>query len=230
MKKYLLVILIIEVQVILLLLVLSLVRLSRIDVKYQRTNKFLFELYRNKKLEDIRTLQEGDIVIGSENAPVTMIMYTKLDCPACNEFLLTEFKKIKVNYIDNGLVKYVIRSLSHKDNVKVFYAVKCAGYCSRNHVIEAFMDGFLNSDFDEIDTIFIKDLTLDLVSGIDDFNSYMADPAVTEELFQKAVEARQAGIHRVPTFIIDEHIIIGNRRYEKIEEIINTVLSGEEFE
>jgi protein-disulfide isomerase len=230
MKKYMLVLLIVELQVILVLLILSLVRMSEINVKHQRTNRLLFELYTNKKLEDISILREGDIVVGSDNAPVTIIMYTKLDCSLCNEFLLTEFKKIKANYIDNGLVKYVIRSLSHKDNIKVFYAVKCASYCSRNNVFEAFLDGFLNADFDEIDTTYIKDLTLDLVPGMEDFNAYITDPVVTEMLFQKAFMARQAGINKVPTFIIDEHMIIGNRRYERMEEIILTILSGEEFE
>jgi protein-disulfide isomerase len=51
----------------------------------------------------------GDIVIGSANAPVTMIEYASLSCGHCAAFHESTYPTIKAEYIDTGKVRYIFR-------------------------------------------------------------------------------------------------------------------------
>lgn len=51
----------------------------------------------------------GDIVIGSANAPVTMIEYASLSCGHCAAFHESTYPAIKAEYIDTGKVRYIFR-------------------------------------------------------------------------------------------------------------------------
>ena len=54
--------------------------------------------------------QEGeDMVMGLDKAPVTIIEYASLTCPHCAHFNETTLPKLKSDYIDKGLVKYIYR-------------------------------------------------------------------------------------------------------------------------
>ncbi|RYD91045.1 MAG: DsbA family protein, partial [Sphingomonadales bacterium] len=44
----------------------------------------------------------GDVPIGQENAPVTMIEYAALTCSHCRDFWKWELPKLKSTYLDTG--------------------------------------------------------------------------------------------------------------------------------
>jgi protein-disulfide isomerase len=54
-----------------------------------------------------------DVTLGSPTAPITMIEYASLGCPHCAEFAEHVLPQIKANYIDKGLVHYVLRDYPH---------------------------------------------------------------------------------------------------------------------
>lgn len=51
----------------------------------------------------------GDIVLGSANAPVTMIEYASLSCGHCAQFHKSIYPIIKSDYIDTGKVRFIFR-------------------------------------------------------------------------------------------------------------------------
>ena len=51
----------------------------------------------------------GDKMLGSKNAPDTIIEYASLTCPFCYKFHLTTYQRIKKELIDTGKVRYIIR-------------------------------------------------------------------------------------------------------------------------
>jgi protein-disulfide isomerase len=61
------------------------------------------------KYDLTRNIKEDDIILGDENAPITFIEYSSYTCPHCSEFHKHAFDTIKRNYIDKGLMKYVLR-------------------------------------------------------------------------------------------------------------------------
>jgi len=50
-----------------------------------------------------------DMVMGAENAPVTIIEYASMTCPHCAHFTIETFPKLKERYIDTGKVRYIFR-------------------------------------------------------------------------------------------------------------------------
>jgi protein-disulfide isomerase len=50
-----------------------------------------------------------DIVMGSNDAPITIIEYASMTCPHCAHVHETVLPAIKQNYIDKGLVRFVFR-------------------------------------------------------------------------------------------------------------------------
>jgi len=78
---------------------------------------------------------EGDAqrafnVLGRDDAPVTIIEFTDLQCPYCARFATQAFPELRRNYIDTGLVRFATRDLplpSHAYAVTAAVAARCAG-------------------------------------------------------------------------------------------------------
>jgi protein-disulfide isomerase len=51
----------------------------------------------------------GDVVLGSPDAPVTIVEYASMTCPHCAQFQAKTFPKLKERYIDTGKVRYIFR-------------------------------------------------------------------------------------------------------------------------
>lgn len=50
-----------------------------------------------------------DVVMGSNDAPITIIEYASMTCPHCAHVHETVLPQVKQNYIDKGLVRFVFR-------------------------------------------------------------------------------------------------------------------------
>ncbi len=69
-------------------------------------------------------------VLGREDAPVTIIEFTDLQCPYCARFATQAFPQLRRNYIDTGLVRFASRDLPlpmHAFAVPAAVAARCAG-------------------------------------------------------------------------------------------------------
>lgn len=51
----------------------------------------------------------GEMTMGAEDAPLTVIEYASLTCPACAAFHQSVFPDIKSEYVDEGKVRFVFR-------------------------------------------------------------------------------------------------------------------------
>lgn len=69
-------------------------------------------------------------VLGREDAPVTIIEFTDLQCPYCALFAIEVFPQLRRNYIDAGRVRFASRDLPlpmHPFAVTAAVAARCAG-------------------------------------------------------------------------------------------------------
>ncbi len=61
--------------------------------------------------QDADVMPAKDIVLGNEDAPVTVIEYASYTCPHCANWHEDSFKKLKKDYIDTGKVKFIHREV-----------------------------------------------------------------------------------------------------------------------
>ena len=52
-----------------------------------------------------------DMILGKDDAPVTVMEYASFTCPHCANFHATVWDKFKTNYIDTGKVKFIYREV-----------------------------------------------------------------------------------------------------------------------
>lgn len=52
-----------------------------------------------------------EMVLGDENAPITMMEYASFTCPHCANFHTAVFKDLKKDYIDTGKVRFTYRDV-----------------------------------------------------------------------------------------------------------------------
>ncbi|MEL6607554.1 MAG: thioredoxin domain-containing protein [Pseudomonadota bacterium] len=62
-------------------------------------------------VENADGLEIPDMVLGADDAPVTVIEYASYTCPHCRRFHEGPFKEIKSDYIDTGKVKFIYREV-----------------------------------------------------------------------------------------------------------------------
>src|SRR5262245_53403620 len=69
-----------------------------------------------------------EIVMGKDDAPVTIVEYADLTCPACAAFHTTVLPKIKEKYIDTGKVRLLFREFpTNTPAIVAFMTVRCVG-------------------------------------------------------------------------------------------------------
>src|ERR1700684_3070610 len=71
---------------------------------------------------------DGDVVLGSDKAPVTIIKYASMTCPHCAHFSTTTFPELKQRYIDTGKVRFIFREFPLDPlAAAVFMLARCSG-------------------------------------------------------------------------------------------------------
>jgi protein-disulfide isomerase len=73
---------------------------------------------------------EGHAALGANDAPVTIIEFTDLQCPFCARFSAQTLPELRRKYIDTGKVRFVSRDLPltfHAQAVPAAVAARCAG-------------------------------------------------------------------------------------------------------
>jgi len=60
---------------------------------------------------DTETIIIPDMIMGSEDAPVTVIEYASFTCPHCATFHKNVFPSLRKDYIDTGKVRFIYREV-----------------------------------------------------------------------------------------------------------------------
>ncbi len=65
----------------------------------------------NAQTADVDASAIKDMMIGKDDAPVTIIEYASFTCPHCAAFHQNQFKQLKADYINTGKVKFIYREV-----------------------------------------------------------------------------------------------------------------------
>ena len=67
------------------------------------------------KVELAKPPAHGEMVLGKDDAKVTIIEYASASCPHCAEFATVELPKFEKEYIETGKVRQIFREFPHND-------------------------------------------------------------------------------------------------------------------
>jgi protein-disulfide isomerase len=167
----------------------------------------------------------GDIMIGSDKAPVTIIEYASMTCPHCAHFEETTLPELKKRYIDTGKVRYVMREFPLDALAAAgFMLARCAGKDKYEAVIE---------------TLFAKQADWAVPQPIEPLKAIAKQFGFTEESFnaclanQKVLDDIQAvrdlavnklGVNSTPTFFVNGKKLVGDVSIDAMAEEIDSYL------
>jgi len=143
----------------------------------------------------------GFAMLGSWNAPLTVVEFTDYQCPFCQRFHTTTFPDLKKDYIDTGKVRFFSRDMPldfHANAMRAAEAARCANDQGQFWRLRDLM----GSNPDKLDLEHILGFAGDLKM---DTNAMRA--CVESEKYKNAVqtdvlEAMKIGANATPTFVI----------------------------
>lgn len=144
-----------------------------------------------------------DYVIGNAAAPLTLVEYTDLECPFCRSFYVETFERIKREYIDTGMLRYVSRDFPlvqiHPQAQAAAKAARCAGeqqkFWEMRHVILVNNEKLAADSF----LTFAQDLRLNSST----FAACLADPVRHASALKADRESGSAaGVNGTPSFVL----------------------------
>jgi protein-disulfide isomerase len=156
-----------------------------------------------------------DIVVGSADAPTTIVEYASMTCPHCAQFQTEVFPELKTKYIDTGKVKYMLREFP-LDNLAAaaFMLARCAGEDRYYPMVDAM---FATQETWAVPGADGKEQLLKIArqAGMskEQFDKCLGD----EALFKKIVDTRTKGhdkfqVDSTPTFFVNGKRLKGDHQ------------------
>ncbi len=168
---------------------------------------------------------DGDIVLGSDKAPVTVIEYASMTCPHCAHFSTTTFPELQKRYIDTGKVRFIFREFPLDALAAAgFMLARCAG-----------KDKFMPI----VETLFAKQSEWLVQKPIPPLMEIAKQFGFTQQSFdqclanQKVLDAIQdvrdraatkLGVNSTPTFFINGKKLSGDQSIEAMAKEIDPYL------
>ena len=168
----------------------------------------------------------GEIALGRDDAPVTIVEYSSLTCPHCAAFHIETLPKLKKAYIETGAVQIKFRPFPF-DPFATAGAMLAQCVTPKQRV--NFLDILFTRQAQWINSQNpMQDLqALALQAGLSegDFVVCLKDEKMLNGIraMQKAA-AEQLGVRSTPTFFINGEKLEGNQPLDSFEKIIKPLL------
>ena len=182
------------------------------------------------RAEDLSTLMEpgplGEMVMGDENAPVTIIEYASMTCGHCGSFHNNTMPSLKEKYIDTGKAKLLFREFPGDPRAAAaFMLARCAPE---------------DRYFPLIDVLFKQQAVwVQSANVVDDLFKISKLAGFTQEAFDACLKNQELldnvlavknkavedyGVGATPTFFINGTKYEGNLPAQEMSEIIDALL------
>jgi protein-disulfide isomerase len=143
----------------------------------------------------------GVPMLGSKEAPITIVEYTDYQCPFCQRFHTTSFTELKKAYIDTGKARFYSKDLPldfHPNAMRAAEAARCAGDQGKFWELREAM----SSNPDRLDMghimAFASDLKLDTLK----FQDCVTSEKYKESVQADSLEAMRIGATGTPSFVV----------------------------
>jgi protein-disulfide isomerase len=168
---------------------------------------------------------DGDIMIGSDKAPVTIIEYASMTCPHCAHFSETTFPELKKRYIDTGKVRYTLRAFPLDALAAAgFMLARCGGNDKYMPIVETLFakqaDWIVKEPLPPL-----KEIAKQFGITEDDFNKCLANQKLLDAIQAVRDHAVQKlGVNSTPTFFINGKKLVGDVSIDQMAKEIDPYL------
>jgi len=168
---------------------------------------------------------DGDIVLGSDKAPVTIIEYASMTCSHCAHFATTTFPELQKRYIDTGKVRFIFREFPLDALAAAgFMLARCGG-----------KDKFMPI----VETLFAKQQEWLVQKPVEPLKAIAKQFGFTEQSFDQCLAnqgvldniqavrdraAEKLGVNSTPTFFINGKRLTGDQPIDAMAKVIDPYL------
>lgn len=172
-----------------------------------------------------------DMVMGAENAPITMIEYASLTCPHCAKLHVETMPRLKAEYIDTGKLKLVFRDFP-LDRIALNAAMlaRCAG----PERFFTFLDVFFTQQANWLrgtsgEQIMASLRRLARTGGMTEaaMDACLANTEMQNAVLTQAMTGeREHKVQATPTLVINGTVHRGGQSFEELDTILKPLAGG----
>jgi len=176
---------------------------------------------------------DGFQMLGSKDAPLTVVEFTDYQCPFCQRFHVTTYPELKKNYIDTGKVRFYSRDLPldfHANAMRAAQAARCSVEQGKFWQIRDIMGA--NPDKLDLDHIlgFAKDLKMDTGA----LKSCVESNKYKEAVQSDVMEAMKIGASGTPAFVVgkstpdgvDGEMLVGALPFQMFDDKLKSIAAA----
>ena len=190
----------------------------------------IFLIFSLKSYSDnIDNISDNLVVLGIDEAPVKIKIYSSLTCPHCADFHINVVSKIKKKYVETGKVQLIFFDFP-LDQV-AFNASKLL-HCLDKKKQLIFLDTIYETQNEWTNGSTINDINENLEKivknlGINttQFEKCLIDENISDKILNYRIDASERySINSTPTIIINEKKLKGSASFKNIEKKIEKLI------
>ena len=177
-----------------------------------------------EQITRVKLKLDGFAMLGSKDAPLTMVEFTDYQCPFCQRFHVTTFAELKKNYIDTGKVRFYSRDMPldfHSNALRAAQAARCAADQGQFWTLRDVM----GANPDRLDMDHILGFATDLKMDSNKLRACVETGKYKESVQTDVMEAMKIGATGTPTFVIgkstadgvDGELLVGAMPYPNFD-------------
>jgi protein-disulfide isomerase len=172
---------------------------------------------------------DGDVALGSDKAPVTIIEYASMTCPHCAHFSETTFPELKKRYIDTGKVRFIFREFPFDPVAAAgFMLARCAGKDRYMAVVETL---FAKQEQWALDKAHAREPLQNIAKQLgftdETFKACLTNQKVLDDIEVVRNRAVQKlGVNSTPTFFVNGKKLTGDMPIDTLAKEIDPYLKA----
>ena len=170
----------------------------------------------------------GDVVLGDEAAPVTVIEYASFTCPQCAAFHINTWPRFKAEYVDTGKVRFILREV-YFDHYGLWASMtaRCGGADAFYPMADQFLkkqsvwakapEGQIGGEIQKIGRL----------NGLSasQLNACLSDQDYAKALIEAYQQNSAADdVNSTPTFIVNGEKHEGNMSFDEFSALVDSAL------
>ncbi|MBN1494507.1 DsbA family protein [Candidatus Peregrinibacteria bacterium] len=174
---------------------------------------------------------EGDLILGKDDATITLIDFSDFECPFSKKFYTEIFADLKRDFIDTGKVKYIFKDYPlnlHPNALPAAIAAECAGqqnkYWEMHNKIfdtQTVWSGLENAD--ETFKTYAGEIGLNLTK----YTDCTGLQSIKDEIYSDREDGINAGARSTPTLFINGMILRGvPQSYDQLKQYLESQLGN----